>query len=415
MLSFFLAKKIYSDSGETKKVSLPAVRIATLGMAIGLAVMIVSVAVVMGFKKSIRDKVVGFGSHLVVNNFTSMQDVEQAPICTSDSIINLLRKAPGVTHTQRYAMKQGLLKTDTDFLGVMLKGVGEDWDTTFISANMNEGVIPAFSSEKSTNKILISRLMADKLNVSVGEKIFAYFLGDGSVRTRRFTISGIYQTNLTKYDEAIVFCELCTAQRLKAWQPDQTSGIEMTVADFAKIETTAQWLIEQINRKTDKYGQTYSSATIQETNPQIFSWLDLLDLNVWIILALMICVASVTMISGLLIVILERIPMIGTLKALGARDKTIRHTFLWFGSFIIIKGIVWGNIAGLALCLIQKYTGLITLDPQTYYVSEAPVEISIPVVLLLNVCTLIVCTLILIVPSFLVSHIHPVKTMKFKE
>ena len=415
MLSFFLAKKIYSDSGETKKVSLPAVRIATLGMAIGLAVMIVSVAVVMGFKKSIRDKVVGFGSHLVVNNFTSMQDVEQAPIYTSDSIINLLRKAPGVTHTQRYAMKQGLLKTDTDFLGIMLKGVGEDWDTTFISANMNEGVIPAFSSEKSTNKILISRLMADKLNVSVGEKIFAYFLGDGSMRTRRFTISGIYQTNLTKYDEAIVFCDLYTAQRLNAWQPDQTSGIEMTVADFAKIDTTAQWLIEQINRKTDKYGQTYSSATIQETNPQIFSWLDLLDLNVWIILALMICVASVTMISGLLIVILERIPMIGTLKALGARDKTIRHTFLWFGSFIIIKGIVWGNIAGLALCLIQKYTGLITLDPQTYYVSEAPVEISIPVVLLLNVCTLIVCTLILVVPSFLVSHIHPVKTMKFKE
>ena len=415
MLSFFLAKKIYSDSGETKKVSLPAVRLATLGMAIGLAVMIVSVAVVMGFKKSIRDKVVGFGSHLVVNNFTSMQDVEQAPIYTSDSIINLLRKAPGVTHTQRYAMKQGLLKTDTDFLGIMLKGVGEDWDTTFISANMNEGVIPAFSSEKSTNKILISRLMADKLNVSVGEKIFAYFLGDGSMRTRRFTISGIYQTNLTKYDEAIVFCDLYTAQRLNAWQPDQTSGIEMTVADFAKIDTTAQWLIEQINRKTDKYGQTYSSATIQETNPQIFSWLDLLDLNVWIILALMICVASVTMISGLLIVILERIPMIGTLKALGARDKTIRHTFLWFGSFIIIKGIVWGNIAGLALCLIQKYTGLITLDPQTYYVSEAPVEISIPVVLLLNVCTLIVCTLILVVPSFLVSHIHPVKTMKFKE
>ena len=257
--------------------------------------------------------------------------------------------------------------------------------------------------------------MADKLNVSVGEKIFAYFLGDGSVRTRRFTISGIYQTNLTKYDEAIVFCDLYTAQRLNAWQPDQASGIEMTVADFAKIDTTAQWLIEQINRKTDKYGQTYSSATIQETNPQIFSWLDLLDLNVWIILALMICVASVTMISGLLIVILERIPMIGTLKALGARDKTIRHTFLWFGSFIIIKGIVWGNIAGLALCLIQKYTGIITLDPQTYYVSEAPVEISIPVVLLLNVCTLIVCTLILVVPSFLVSHIHPVKTMKFKE
>ena len=415
MLSFFLAKKIYYDSGETKKVSLPAVRIATLGMAIGLAVMIVSVAVVMGFKHTIRDKVVGFGSHLVVNNFLSMQDLEHDPVCTSDSIIKILRQAPGATHTQQYAMKQGLLKTDSDFLGVMLKGVGEDWDSTFIHNNLVSGVIPAFSSSKATNKILISQLMADKLNITAGEKIFSYFLGDGSVRTRRFTIAGIYQTNLTKYDESIVFCDIYTARRLNGWQPDQSSGIELTVSDFSRIDTTAQWLIEKVNRTADPYGQTYASATIQETNPQIFSWLDLLDLNVWIILALMICVASVTMISGLLIVILERIPMIGTLKALGARDKTIRHTFLWFGSFIAGKGLIIGNIIGIGICLIQKYTGIITLDPQTYYVSEAPVELSLTALLLLNVCTLVVCTLILVVPSFLVSHIHPVKTMKFGE
>lgn len=399
--------------------SLPAVRIATIGMAIGLAVMIISVAVVMGFKHTIRDKVVGFGSHIAVENFSSMQDVNGRPVCASDSIINVLHKAPGADHVQRYATKQGLLKTDDDFLGVMLKGVAEEWDSTFIHDNLVTGTIPHFGSKPASDgsqpAILISQIMADKLGLKVGDKVFAYFIGTDNVRTRRFVVSGIYQTNLTKYDEAIIYCDLYIPQRLNAWQPDQVSGMELTVKNFSDIQTTASWLIRNVNRKTDKYGQTYTSATIQEINPQIFQWLNLLDLNVWIILALMVCVASVTMISGLLIIILERVPMIGMLKALGARTDMIRHTFLWFAVFIIIKGLAIGNILGLGICLLQKWTGLVKLDAQTYYVSEVPVEINIPLILLINIATLAICTMVLVLPSFFVSHISPVKSMKFGE
>lgn len=419
MLSYFLAKKIYSDSGDTKKVSLPAVRIATLGMAIGLAVMIVSVAVVMGFKHTIRDKVVGFGSHIIVQNFATMNDIRQQPVCSSDSMIKVLKSAPGTKHVQRFAMKQGLLKTDDDFLGIMLKGVAEEWDSTFIHENMVQGSIPAFRStapeDGAQPKILVSQTMADKLGIKVGDKVFSYFISDNGVRTRRFLVSGIYQTNLSRYDEAMVFCDLYVAQRLNEWEADQATGMELTVNDFDNIKATALWLIKHVNRTVDKYDQTYSTATIQEVNPQIFSWLDLLDLNVWIILALMVCVASVTMISGLLIIILERVPMIGTLMALGGRNGMIRHTFLWFSTFIIIKGLIIGNIIGIGLCLLQQWTGIVKLDAQTYYVSEAPVELNLPIVLLLNVATLIISTLVLIIPSYFVSHISPVKSMKFGE
>lgn len=418
MLSFFLAKRIYGDSGETRKVSLPAVRIATLGMAIGLAVMIVSVAVVIGFKHTIRDKVVGFGSHVVVQNFASLYDINQRPICYSDSLASVLKKAPGIKQSQRVAMKQGLLKTDDDFLGVMFKGVAEEWDSTFIHNSMVEGSIPKFrgtySAEAAPPQILISKMMADKLALKVGDKVFSYFIGN-SVRTRRYTVAGIYQTNLSKFDELIVFCDLHDAQRLNGWEDDQIGGIEITVNDFDNLMPTAKWLIKNINRRTDKYGETYSSATIQEQNPQIFQWLDLLDFNVWIILILMVCVASFTMISGLLIIMLERVPMIGILKAMGGRNDMIRHTFLWFGMFIIAKGLVIGNILGIGICLIQQMTGLIKLNPETYYVSEVPVEFNIPVIVVLNLATLLICTLVLVLPSYFVSHIQPSKTMKFGE
>lgn len=415
MLSYFLAKRISSDSGDTRKVSLPAVRIATLGMAIGLAVMIVSVAVVIGFKHTVRDKVIGFGSHAVVSNFESIQSNDPYPVCISEAMTAKLKKAPGVKHVQRYAYKQGLLKTDSDFLGIMFKGVAEEWDSTFIHNNMVEGSIPAFSSEAAKNNILISAIMSDKLGLHAGDKVFAYFVADGNVRTRRFTVAGVYQTNLTKYDEAMVFCDLYTVQRLNAWESNQASGYELAVKDFDRLEETSQWLIKNVNRQEDEYGATYTSQNIKEINPQIFSWLNLLDLNVWIILALMVCVACVTMVSGLLIIILERIPMIGVMKALGARNSMVRHTFLWFGVFIVLKGMLIGNILGIGICLLQQYTGIVKLDPTTYYVSEAPVELSIPLILLINVGTLIISSLILIVPTFLVSHIQPARTMKFGE
>lgn len=415
MLSYFLARKIYRDEKGGGHVSLPAIRIAVMGMALGIAVIIVSLSVVLGFKHTIRDKVIGFGSHIVVRNFLYDQDEALKPVATSDSLVRAISAAPNVTHIQRYAMKQGLLKTDRDFLGVMMKGVGEDWDSTFISQNLHEGTVPAFSSDRARNGILISKLMSDKLDVHAGDKLFAYFIGDGTVRTRRFTISGVYNTNLTKFDETLVFCDLYSVQRLNGWQPDQVSGLELAVSDFDDIETTASWLVGHLNRKEDRYGQTYTSATVLETNPQIFSWLGLLDVNVWIILVLMVCVATVTMTSGLLIIILERVPMIGIMKAVGARDALLRETFLWFGVFIIARGMIAGNVVGLAVCLLQKYLGLVSLDPQTYYVSTAPVELNVSLLVLVDILVFVLCSLILCLPAMLVSHIHPSKSIKFKE
>ncbi len=410
----FIARRIYSDKGDKRRVSKPAIQIATAGVAIGLAVMIVSVCIILGFKHTIRDKVIGFGSHIQVADFMTLQTGEQYPIAMSDSMMGVLKRMPGVSHVERYAMKQGILKTDRDFLGVMLKGIGPEYDTTFIHQNMVEGTIPRFSDKQSGNQLLISQTMADKLQLKSGERIFAYFIDPNGVRARRFTISGIYQTNLAQYDQTVCFSDLYTTVRLNGWQNDQVSGAELRIDDFSQLDRVEEGIVKNINRTTDAYGATYSSKTIRELNPQIFSWLDLLDLNVWIILALMISVAGITMISGLLIIILERTSMIGTLKALGARNRSIRKTFLWFAVLVIGRGLLIGNVIGIGLVVLQLTTGVVKLNPATYYVSTVPAELNIPLILALNLATLLICIFILIAPSYLISHIHPAKSMRYE-
>ena len=410
----FIAKRLYSEQGDKRKVSRPAIHIATAGVAIGLAVMIISVCVVLGFKHTIRDKVIGFGSHIQVADFLTLQQMEQYPIVIDDSMIDVLKHIPDVAHVQRFAMKEGILKTDSDFLGVAFKGVGPDFDSTFIHNNMVEGSIPPFSDSVSHNKILVSQLMADKLHLKSGQRIFAYFFDNNGVRTRRFTIAGIYQTNLKKYDETIVFTDLYTAVKLNGWESDQASGAELSVNNFDNLDMVESRVISKVKGTVDHYGETYSSATIKELNPQIFQWLDLMDLNVWIILALMLIVAGVTMISGLLIIILERTSMIGILKALGARNKTIRHTFMWFAVFIIGKGMLIGNVLSLGLLALLQAFGIIKLDAQTYYVSTVPVEINALYIVALNVATLLISVFMLVAPSYLISHIHPAKSMRYE-
>ena len=411
---YFLARRIYADNDNQKKVSRPAVCIAIIGVAVGLAVMIVSVCVVLGFKHAIRDKVVGFGSHIQVAEFSMLQQGTDSPIEVDDSVMNVLQHIEGVKHVQRFAMKQGILKTDSDFLGVAFKGVGPEFDATFIQQHLLEGAVPKFSDKSSGNKILVSKVMADKLKLTCGSRIFAYFIDDSGVRTRRFTIAGIYQTNLTQYDNVMCYVDLYTAVKLNGWQEDMASGAELQVDHFDKLDEVENRVVKLVNRTTDKYGNTYSSKTIKELSPQIFSWLDLLDLNVWIILIIMMAVAAVTMISGLLIIILERTQMIGLMKALGARNPMVRHTFMWFAAFIIGRGLLWGNMIALALVALQYFTGIVKLDPATYYVSSVPVEVNVLFVVLLNIGTLRISLLVLIGPSFLISHIHPAKTMTYE-
>ena len=412
-LPFFIARRIYSDQGDKRKVSRPAIRIATLGVGIGLAVMIVTVSVVLGFQHTIRDKVVGFGSHIQVQNIMTFNSTDRYPVCINDSMMQVLKGLKGVRHAERYAITQGILKTDEDFLGVMFKGIGPEYDKTFLQQHLVEGEMPVFSDTTSTNRLLISQMIADKLKLKTGDKVFAYFI-DESVRTRRYTICGIYQTNMTRFDESLCFTDLYAAVKLNGWESDQVTGAELLVNDFEQLQITEDDVIDKINRSLDKYGNSLSSQTIYEAYPQVFTWLELLDINVWIILALMVCVAGFTMISGLLIIILERTQMIGVLKAIGARNKTIRHTFLWFAAFIIGQGLLLGNILGLGIILLQKTTGLITLDPQTYYVSEVPMEINIPLFVLLNIATLLISIFVLIAPSYLISHIHPAKSMRYE-
>ncbi len=410
----FIAKGIYRHQDTRKKVSRPAVAIAIAGIAIGLAVMMISISVVLGFKHSIRDKVVGFGGHIKVSNFMTQMSANDYPIQMDDSVLRVIRAIPGVNHVERYSYKQGILKTDNDFLGVMFKGVGPEWDSTFIKRNLIEGAIPEFSDEAAGNKILISNSMANKLQLKLSDRVFAYFIDDNGVRMRRFTVSGIYQTNLNQYDETICFADLYTVTKLNGWQADQASGAEVGIANFEQLDEVERRFINRINKTEDHYGETFSAQTVRESNPQIFNWLDLLDMNVWIIIVLMVAVSSITMISGLLIIILERTQMIGVLKALGATNTTIRHIFLWFATFTIGRGLVIGNVIALLLLWLQKTFALVELDPTVYYIKAVPVEFNAPLFLILNAFTFTICLLMLIVPSYLVSHISPTRSIRYE-
>ena len=410
----FIARRIYGNHHNERKVSRPAIVIAVAGIAIGLMVMIVSISVVLGFKHSIQNKVIGFGSHIQVTNFMSQMSANDYPIVIDDSMMNVIKKMPGVKHVERYAYKQGILKTDNDFLGVTFKGVGQEFDSTFIHHSMVEGSIPMFSDSVSSNRILISKIMADKLNLKCGEKIFAYFIDQSGVRMRRLTIQGIYQTNLNQYDESICFADLYTVVKLNGWNADQTSGAEVSLTDFSKLDQTEKNFIKTVNRTTDKYGETYASQTIRDANPQIFNWLDLLDVNVVIIIVLMIAVSAVTMISGLLIIILECTNMIGVMKALGSTNTSIRHIFLWFSTFVIGRGLLIGNAVALALIFLQNQFKIFKLDPSVYYISAVPVEVNLPLFLALTVLTFALCVLMLVAPSYLISKISPTKSIRYE-
>lgn len=409
----FVARRIYQSNEGGREVSKPAVRIAMVGIAIGLAVMIVSVAVVIGFKHQVRDKVVGLGSDITVTNFDSQQSYQTIPVMANDSVLRLLSAVKGVKHVQRYSTKPGMIMTDDNFLGMVLKGVSHEYDLSFLKAHLVEGEMPVFSDTVASNRVLVSRTIADKLHLKTGDKIYTYYIED-NVRARRLTIAGIYQTHFTAYDDLFLITDLYTVNRLNSWQPGQVSGVELAVDDYSMLEAVKEEVRSVLDMQIDAYGGVYYTQTVEESNPQIFAWLDLLDMNVWVILILMTGVAGFTMISGLLIIILERTNMIGVLKALGADNLSIRRIFLSFSVFLIGRGMLWGNIVGLALCFVQSQFHLFKLDPATYYVDRVPVEFNIWIYLLLNLCTLLVSVLMLVGPSYLVTRIHPAQSIRFE-
>lgn len=410
----FVARRIYGSQEGEKEVSRPAVLIATWGIAIGLAVMIVAVAVVIGFKHQVRNKVVGIGSDITITHFDAQKSYETVPVAASDSLLEALKATEGVKHVQRYSTKPGMIMTEDNFLGMVLKGVSEEYDWEFLKNHLQEGEIPVFSDTASTNRTLISRTIANKLHLKVGDKLYTYYIEGDNVRARRLAVAGIYQTNFALYDDLFLLTDLYTVNRLNSWKPDQVSGIELEVTDYNRLEEIKEDIRTQIDASSDSYGSTYYTQTVEESNPQIFAWLDLLDMNVWVILILMTGVAGFTMISGLLIIILERTNMIGVLKALGADNLAIRQVFLSFSVLLIGKGMFWGNLIGLAFVGIQSAFHPFKLDPVTYYVDSVPVEFNIWWWVLLNVCTLLVSVLMLVGPSYLITRIHPAKSIRFE-
>lgn len=409
-----VARRIYRSKEGGREVSKPAVLIATWGIAVGLAVMIVAVAVVIGFKHEVRDKVVGIGSDITITNFDVQKSYETIPVVANDSLLSALQGIVGVKHVQRYSTKPGMIMTDDNFLGMVLKGVSQEYDWTFLKQHLQEGEIPAFTDTASTNRTLVSRTIANKLNLKTGDKLYTYYIEGDNVRARRLEVAGIYQTNFSLYDDLFLLTDLYTVNRLNSWKTGQVSGIELEVADYGRLDEVKEDIRTQIDMSEDRYGNTYYTQTVEENNPQIFAWLDLLDMNVWVILILMTGVAGFTVISGLLIIILERTNMIGVLKALGADNLAIRKVFLSFSVLLIGKGMFWGNLIGLLFVGVQSFFRPFKLDPVTYYVDSVPVEFNVWWWVLLNVCTLLISVLMLVGPSYLIAHIHPAKSIRFE-
>lgn len=424
---YFIAKRIYSDNGEGgKRYSRPAIRIAMAGIAVGLMVMLVSLAVVMGFKREVSQKVIGFGSHLQLVSLTQTSDYVLLPVHTSDSLRRAVKKVEGIDNIQEFATALGILKTDEDFCGLNFFGIGEDYDRTFFEKSIVDGEMPKFSSKEASNKLMLSKKIADKLSVEVGDKIFAYFMGDGKLRARRFLVEGIYETNLADYDSNYAFTDIYTVRKLNGWTSEMSSGYQMTVKDFDKVDETTLRLSKKVcDGKENMYkmtlggeeyniGVTYGAYSIKQLAAHTFAWLEVLDMNVVIILILMLCVSSFTIVSGLLIIMLERINMIGTLKALGATNMTIRRIFVNFSVMLVGKGLLIGNVLGIIICWLQDKFHIVKLDASVYYIDSVPIEFNWIFFVAVNLITLIISSLVIFGSSFLISLSKPVKAMRFE-
>ena len=405
---FFITRRLYGSKDRSERIASLGVNIATVGIAVGLAVMIVSVAVVLGFKGEIKNKVTGFGSNIQILNSDAMQSSDTLPVIASPSFVERLAKCKGVSHVQRVTRKTGILKTDADFQGITFTGIGPDYDTTFLASHMVEGHLPS----DSDNQLAVSRAISDALQLHCGDKVFAYFF-DNDIRMRRHQISGIYQTNMMQFDNVTAFATLRSVNGLNGWDSLSCSTVEIAVTDFNSTEDIADQVARLKPDSPDRNGCYYAVYSVSELYGAIFDWLKLLDLNIWVILGLMTCVCCFTVISGLLILILERTATIGILKALGARNGLVRRVFLHYGVFIIGRGLLLGNAIGLLLCYVQWQWHLFPLDATSYYVDHVPVAFNWLAIAGLNIATLVICTVTLIGPTLIVSHIRPVKALKF--
>lgn len=404
-MPFTIAKRLYFSEEKGHRVSRPAVRVAVIGIAVGIAVMLVSLSVVIGFKREVREQVTGFGSHLQVVNFDNNNTFQMKPIVASDSLMMVLRALDNIHSATRFCTKPGIIKTDSAFQGIVIKGREEE---TFFHQKLIEGDMP-----EKQNEVVVSSSLCQLLQLHLGDAVHCYFIDD-NVRARKYTISGVYETHFSDYDNLFIVTQYAEAQRLNGFDSLEVSGIELLVEDFGLIDQTAEDVYFATANRPDEDGNYHYTQTIEDLNPGIFSWLRLLDMNVIVILILMFAVSGFCIISGLIILILDNIQLIGTMKALGANNRLLRQTFLYESAFLIGKGLLWGNAVGVALCLAQHYLHIVPLDPASYYVAYVPTAITPWVWVVLNVATVMLILLILIAPSAIVAKISPAKVMHFE-
>lgn len=407
-----IARRIISGNKDRKHFSSTITGIVIFGIALSIAVMIAAVAIVTGFKKEIRNKVIGFGSDIQVLNYDSNLSYQTKPIPYNDSIMSAFGSLDGVTHIQPFAIKAGIVKTDTDIQGLVLKGIDNHFDWSFFDQSMIEGSHFEVSDTTLSNAVVISSYVARKLKMKTGDSFQMWFV-DQRPRFRKFTISGIYETSLAEFDQTYAIVDMKHIQRLNNWDKDQVSGLELNINHFRNLDAitweagdmAATWYFED--------GSRLKVQNIVEKYPQIFDWLRLQDVNVLIIIVLMLVVAGFNMVSGLLILILDRTYMIGVLKALGSRNLSIRRIFLYQAAYLIFRGLLWGNFIGIGLCILQKQYGFISLNPENYYLTKVPVNLNMLHLIAINAGAAVAILLFLILPSMLVSRISPAKTIRF--
>ncbi len=368
--------------------------------------MIISLSVVTGFQNEIRSKVVGFGSHILISDFNFNTPSKVKPIAKNAAFIDPLLEDDRVRTIQPYIEKEGIIKTNDEVKGVIVKGVDESYDWQFFQQSMREGAVLAFNPEKAGKQILISKKISDQMKIGLGDPFIVYFIQDNRSRPRKFEVAGIYESGMAQFDERYVICDMRHLQSIYGWEESQASGLEVILSDY-------QSLMEMDMILYNKIPHQMNTTTITSLYPDIFGWLELQDMNVIIIVGLMILVSGINMIAALLILILEKTSLIGMLKAYGSTNRSIRNIFLYNAAYLITLGLFWGNLLGILVCFLQKEYKLLKLPQESYYLDAVPIHFDLSAVLLLNAGTLILCLLMMILPSLIISKISPVKVIKF--
>jgi len=406
----FIAKRIIAAKQYKSSISSPIIKIAIIAIALGIIIMMIAIATGIGLQEKIREKLSGFNGHIQITNFdNNNSEITLVPVSKKQDFYPKFSTVEGIENIQIFATKAGIIRTETDFEGIILKGVGQDYDWSFFEDYLIEGRLPKYVNDVS-NDVLISQEISNRLGLKLGDEFNILFVKDNPSKApwiRVVKIIGIYNSGFQEFDKSFVIGDIRHIQKMNRWEDDEVGGFEVLIANFDEIE-------EKSNEVYLQTASTLNSKSIVEKYPSIFEWISLFDNNIYLIIVIMIFVAGINMITALLVLILERTQMIGILKALGSSNVSIRKVFTYNAGYLILKGLFWGNLIGLTILLIQKYFGVITLNPENYYVSEAPIYLNFGYIILLNIGTLILCLLMLIIPTIIISKISPVKSIKFE-